>query len=105
MDNFTPLIALAALVVAAFALWVGRKALLIANEAREVDPEPVFYDEGLLAKGIKPPFEHERGTFSEDIDLVISGGRPLKDIPVYIDCPTTYIIYSSWAATVNDRCA
>jgi len=105
MENVTSLIALAALLVSAFALWVGRKALLVANEVGEFDPEPVFYDEELLAKGFKPPFEHDRGTYSEENDLIIAGGRPLKGIPTFLDCPSTYIIYSSWAAKVQDKCA
>ena len=105
MDSITPLIALAAIVVSAYALWVGRKALLAANELAEFEPEPAFLDEELLAKGIKPPYENERGEYSEETDLVIAGGRPLKDPPTYIDCPSTYIIYSSWAKRVYDKCA
>ena len=42
---------------------------------------------------------------SRKYDLVIAGGRPLKDIPTFLDCPITYIIYSSWAAKVYDKCA
>ncbi len=108
MENVTALIALAALIVSVFAIWLGRKALLAANEEGEIEPEPVFYDEELLARGLKPPFEHDRGTYPEEgTDLIIAGGSILHEsqIPRPLECPTSaYMVYSSWAAKVYDQC-
>lgn len=53
-----------------------------------------------VRRGQEPPFENKQGTY-KDPDLVIAGGRVQGPVPKTLDCEVPFVIYSSWAETVE----
>jgi hypothetical protein len=95
------LIALAALSLSLFAIAIARALALFVPRTIGQAPRVQFDDATLIAAGLKPAFQNDEGEY-QNPNLVLAGGRPTRPIPQSLPCPSTYVIYSSWAENVGN---